>query len=75
MKTFAPAEGFLGTFKWWPAHRDAVRKFGSAFPKWSQPYGSKGRVKLSWPAPSVCDAKGSSRCVHRSLPQIAPSIA
>ena len=53
MKTFAPAEGFLGTFKWWPAHRDAVRKFGSAFPKWSQPYGSKGRVKLALPGPPL----------------------
>ena len=44
MKTFAPAEGFLGAFKWWPAHRDAVRATGRPFPKWTQPYGSKGRV-------------------------------
>ena len=56
MKTFAPAEGFLGKFEWWPQHRGAVRKAGRCFPKWEQPYGSKGRVthaKNGAPLPAV----------------------
>ena len=33
MKTYAQARGFTGDYEWWPAHRDAVRAAGRAFPK------------------------------------------
>ena len=44
MRTFAPAEGFLGPFKWWPQHRAAVRRAGRPFPMWTLPWGAKGSV-------------------------------
>ncbi len=53
MKTFAPARGVLGDLDWWPEHRDAVRAAGLAFPKWNQPYGSKGRVTHALPGPPL----------------------
>ena len=44
MKTYAQARGFTGDYEWWPAHRDAVRAAGRAFPKWELPYGAKGSL-------------------------------
>ena len=44
MRTFAPATGFLGPLKWWPAHAKAVAAAGRPFPKWDLPWGSKGSV-------------------------------
>ena len=53
IKTFAPARGFLGDLTWWPEHRDAVRAAGQVFPKWTQPYGSKGCVTKATPGPPL----------------------
>ena len=53
IKTFASARGFLGDLEWWPEHRDAVRAAGQVFPKWTQPYGSKGRVTQATPGPPL----------------------
>jgi hypothetical protein len=44
IRTFAPAQGFLGDLKWWPKHQQDVRSAGHVFPKWNQPWGSKGCV-------------------------------
>ena len=50
MRTFAPAAGFLGDYTWWPEHAVEVRTT-RPFPKWEQPYGSKGRVTEARGAP------------------------
>jgi len=47
LEVFAPAEGILGRFKWWPAHRDACIARGSAFPAYKRPWGSHGALSKS----------------------------
>ena len=47
MRTFAPASGFLGPLKWWPAHARAVAAIGRPFPKWDIPWGGKGSVRTA----------------------------
>ena len=53
MKTFAPAKGFLADLDWWPKHQSDVRAAGRPFPKWQQPWGSKGCVTKATPGPPL----------------------
>ena len=71
MRTFAPAEGILGPFTWWPQHRAAVRRAGRPFPKWHLAYGSlwgKGPrdTCMGGPAP-LCHAQGAPSSLHQSV--------
>lgn len=43
----APAEGFLGTYEWWPEHLRNVITLGQVFPEWVRPRGSGGSVLRS----------------------------
>ena len=47
LEVFAPAEGILGPFAWWPQHRDLCRRHGNPFPAFVKPHGSRGRLALS----------------------------
>ena len=40
---YAPAEGFLGAYDWWPEHLVACAG-AIAFPAWEKPWGSKGAI-------------------------------
>ena len=41
---YAPAEGLLGPYGWYPDHLRSVHALGQVFPKWRKPWGSKGAI-------------------------------
>ena len=49
METFGWAQGLLGPFAWWQAHRAFCEARGTAFPACIQPWGSKGKLIRSPP--------------------------
>ena len=44
LEVFAPAEGILGPYEWFPNHLTDVLARGHAFPAWTKPRGSKGEI-------------------------------
>ena len=47
IELFAPADGLLGPFHWWPSHRDACIRRGHPFPLHTRPNGSGGALAAS----------------------------
>ena len=39
---YAPAEGFLGTYEWWPDHLRMCLEMAQVFPSWGKAAGSRG---------------------------------
>ena len=69
---YAPAEGFLGKYEWYPQHLVECHEGGIVFPKWRKPHGSGGDIALS---EGTCDAvaeRSEIREAFKSLLRMKP---
>jgi len=69
---YAPAEGILGQYKWYPAHLRACVESGQIFPAWEKPRRSRGDIAKATDLCPNAASKPDVRAAFKRLLQLPP---
>jgi hypothetical protein len=72
MNLYAPAEGLLGPYEWYPEHLADTIERGQVYPKWTKPHNSKGSIAASGGLKSSVASKDEVRGAFKELLQMEP---
>ena len=71
---YAPAEGILGQYKWYPAHLRACTESGQVFPAWKKKKGSNGDIAQAIDLTANVASKPDLRKAFKRLLQLPPLL-